>query len=199
MWACVDSLVAVGGPRWALCQAVKDTNPALSALIPPSFLHFFFSTSFIFFWLSFRLFAWKIFPPFFFLPWQTTRLQRKRTKKKEEEKREKRNTANSECGDAGRFALQRQEVQRQRRWMERQREGRRQSEERWKRPSGNHDVMISEVRPSCSHIGTTWTPRKAHTHAHTNTHTHTHTHTISLCLTLTDHSCCEKQCGHCRS
>lgn len=151
-WASVSAVP--GSKRHQSCS--ECPNPT----ILPSFL---FQHVLHFFWLSFRLFAWKIFPSFF-LPWQTTRLQRKRTKKKEQEKREKRNTANSECADAGRFALQRQEVQRQRRWMERQREGRRQSEERWKRPSGNHDVMISEVRPSCSHIGTTWTPRKAHTH-----------------------------------
>ena len=64
MWAWADSLSAVGGPVYVLmsvcacvwvyvrecvlCQAVKDTNPAVSALIPPSSFHFFLSKSFIF-------------------------------------------------------------------------------------------------------------------------------------------------------
>lgn len=61
MWACIDSLFAVGGPRCLLCQAVKDTDPALEcpnpSILPSCIFHQVFNFSVSHFLLKYFLFC----------------------------------------------------------------------------------------------------------------------------------------------
>lgn len=142
MWACADFLLYCG---WASVSAVPGSKRHRSSFKchnPTILLAFRFSPGLSLCCLSFCLFAGKT-----FLPRRSTWSWARRQKEEEIQKISSVQTRDALPYRNRKFSVSGYE------WRDRG-----ESEGRWKRPSGNHDVMISEVRPSCSHIGTTWTP-----------------------------------------